>query len=229
MKYTIKERKELPESEVRLILEIPTEEVAVHRSHVLAEAVKDAELPGFRKGHVPPEMIRSRLGEMRLWEEAATDALSHALTEVFRVEKLDVIGRPHVEATKMAPDNPVEFRITLSLYPTLSLPDYKKIAAEENKKPEESEKITDKEMEEVIAEIKKDHEKTTGKNAFVLTDESVKEIGKFENLADFRTKISEGLSVHKGERAKEKRRAGLLDRLTQKRGGALLPFFIYKI
>src|SRR3989338_8175782 len=108
MLYTLKEKKSLPKSEFLLLLAIPAEEVAKHRARVLEHMKKDAELPGFRKGFVPEKILRGRMGEMTLWEEAAKGALSEALAEVFRAEKLDVIGRPRVETLKLAPENPTE-------------------------------------------------------------------------------------------------------------------------
>ena len=151
MQYTIKEKKSLPQSEFLLLLEIPQEEIAGHRTHVLSHLKKDMELPGFRKGVVPEKIIRERMGELALWEEAATDALSEVLAEIFRAEKLDVIGRPRVEALKLAPENPAEFKVTLSLYPELTLPDYKKIAAVHNGKKVEPTHVDEKEIDTVIS------------------------------------------------------------------------------
>ena len=193
---------------------------------------KDAEFPGFRKGFVPEKMIRERAGEMALWEEAATDALSEALAEIFQAEKLDVIGRPRVEAQKLAPENPAEFKVTVYLYPILALPDYKKIATEKNSKKQEPITIDEKEIDTVIAEIQKQHESTAGRPAeegkkeIALTDETVKEFGKFETVADFRAKVKEGLVSHKEERNREKRRAELLDALAEKSYGDIPSILI---
>lgn len=235
MQYTLKEKKPLPKSEYLLVVEIPAEEVVHEQAHVLEHLKKDAEFPGFRKGFVPEKMIRERTGEMELWEEAASHALSHVLAKVFRADKLDVIGRPHVEVVKLSPANPAEFKVTLSLYPSLSLPDYKKISSEHNGKKPESADIEEKEIDTVVAEIKKQHEAATerergsteatrpngatGKKDFSITDENVKEFGEFATVADFRAKVKEGLTSHKAERNREKRRAELLDKLTEKAKG----------
>src|SRR3989344_4626289 len=180
MQYTIKERKSLPESEFLLVLEIKAEEVAAKRARLLQQMKKDTEFPGFRKGFVPEKMIRERVGEMALWEEAAADTLSEALAEIFQAEKLDVIGVPRVEARKLAPENPAEFKVTVYLYPNLTVPDYKKIAAEKNSKKQEPITVEEKEIDTVIAEIKKKRESSAGlpaeegKKDIALTDETVK-------------------------------------------------------
>ena len=221
MKYTIKEKKALPQSECLLALEIPTEEIAHHRTHVLSHLKKDMELPGFRKGFVPEKIIRERMGELALWEEASTDALGEALAEIFRAEKLDVIGRPRVEALKLTPENPAEFKVTLSLYPELTLPDYKKIAADHNGKKAEPSNVEEKEIDNVISEIKKQHEAATGQKDFAVTDETGTELGAFKTSAEFRGKVKEGLGAHKETRSKEKRRSELLDALTEKSIGEI--------
>ena len=179
MHYTLKEKKALPQSEFLLVLEIPAEEVVNHQKHVLDHLKKDTELPGFRKGFVPEHIIRKRMGDMALFEEAATDALGEALALIFREEKLDVIGRPRVEALKLAPNNPAEFKITLSLYPELTLPDYKKIAKEQNGKKPASFALEEKEIDTVIAEIKKQHEIATGGKDFSINDATVSALGPF--------------------------------------------------
>ena len=221
MHYTVKEKKVLPKSEYLLIIEIPPETVASEESHVLAQIKKDTELPGFRKGFVPENILRARMGEMALFEEAATHALSEALEEIFRAEKLDVIGRPRVEVLKLVPGNTAEFRVALSLYPQLLLPDYKKIAKEHAGKKIEVTDIEEKEIDTVIAEIKKHRETTTGKKDSEITDDSVKEFGPFKTVADFRAKVKDGLTERKTEKHREKRRAELLDRLTDKSRGEI--------
>jgi len=219
MRYTLKEKKPLPKSEYLLALEIPAEEIAHCRAEVLSRLRKDMEFPGFRKGFVPEKIIRERMGELALWEEAATDALGGALAEIFHAEKLDVIGRPRVETRKLAPENPAEFRVTLSLYPELTLPEYKKIAAQQNAKKKEPVLVGEKDIDTVISEIKKQHEAATGTKGFTVTDESVKAFGAFNTITDFRAKVKEGLLSHKDAQQKEKRRAELLDALTGKAEG----------
>lgn len=219
MHYTIKEKRALPKAEFLLVLEISAEDVGKRRAHVLSHLRKETELPGFRKGFVPEKILRERMGELALWEESAEDALGEALAEIFRAEKLDVIGRPRVESLKLAPENPAEFKITLSLYPELGVPDYKKIAVEHNGKKPKAIDVTEKEIDTVLAEIKKQHETESGEKNFAITDETVKEFGKFETVADFRAKVAEGLTSHKKEREKEKRRAELLDDLTEEAKG----------
>lgn len=221
MVYTLVSKRTLPKSELELTLDIDADAIASEREHALDEAAKDAELDGFRKGHVPKEVIRKRMGELALWEDAALRALSRALAEISRDEKLDVIGRPAVSVTKLAPDNPAGFKVVVSLFPKLALPDYKALAGKHNARPAESAAVEEKEIDAVIAEIVKEHGRRTGEKEFAVSDETVKKLGEFSSAADFRAKVTEGLAAHKKARAVEKRRAELLGSLTEGANGEL--------
>ena len=139
----------------------------------------------------------------------------------FKKGDLDVIGRPEVSATKLAPDNPAEFKVKVSLFPRLVLPDYKAVAIKANKKPEEIVVVEEKEIETVISQITKEHEQTKGKKDFAVTDESVKELGDFTSVADLKEKVKSGLTAHKKSRATEKRRAELLDTVVKDTKGEI--------
>ncbi|TSC57480.1 MAG: trigger factor [Parcubacteria group bacterium Greene0416_79] len=222
MHYVLKEKKPLPKSRLELRLEIPAEEISARRGALLSAAAAAAEVPGFRKGRVPEEVVRARMGELALWEEAAEAALRDALSALFHAEALDAIGRPEVLILKLAPENPAEFRVLLSLYPTLSLPLYKEIAVEENKKPkEEGGAVFEPEIDAVIARIVEEYKRETGKNDFALSDASVLELGKFASVGDLRLSARETVAGYKKEQAREKRRAALLDRLVAETKGEL--------
>lgn len=221
MQYVVKEKQAIPRSKFLLALEIPAEEVEMHLTHVLEHLRKDMELPGFRKGFVPEKIIRERVGEMALWEEASMKALSLALGEVFSAEKLDVIGRPDIETVMLAPNNPAKFKVTLSLYPNLALPDYKKIAAEHNSRKSAPQAAEEKEIDAVIAEITKQYRSSGGKKDFAITDETVRGLGRYDTVADFRAKVKQGLILSKEERGKERSRAELLDKLTKESHGEI--------
>lgn len=221
MSYKIIERKLLPKSQIELALEIDAAAIRSECEYVLEAAAKEAEMDGFRRGKVPKEIVRKRTGELVLWEEAALHALSEALAEIFRKETMDVIGRPDIAVTKLAPENPAGFRVTVSLLPTLSLPDYREIAAEENSRPEDAVAVEEKEIDAIIEEIKRQRAEATGKKDFALSDENAKELGAFETVAQLRSTVKKGVLAHKKIRAKEKRRAELLDRIARGARGEL--------
>jgi FKBP-type peptidyl-prolyl cis-trans isomerase (trigger factor) len=186
--------------------EVPVELLEQYVLAALAELAEDFVLPGFRKGKVPHEKVREHIGEMELLEDAANVALRDAMQQIAEDEKLDVVGRPQVVITKIAPKNPLEFKIRYALFPDISLPDYKKIGKTifERKDPTD---VTEKEVDEALERIQK-MIAPAAKDAPIspLTDETVKQFGNFNTVADFRAELKRNLEQEKVLHMKDGRR-----------------------
>lgn len=139
-------------SSVTLTGEIPYAELEKHRKKALTHIGKDVELDGFRKGHVPENILIERVGEMALLNEMAERALGEIYPKIVQAHDLDVIGYPKISITKIAKGNPLGFTATVAVMPKITLPDYKKIAVEVNKS-KESKEVTDEEVEKQIEDI----------------------------------------------------------------------------
>jgi FKBP-type peptidyl-prolyl cis-trans isomerase (trigger factor) len=207
--------------------EVPVELLEEYTMAALAELAQDFQLPGFRKGKVPHDTVREHIGEMSLLEEAANEALRDAMPQIAQDEKLDIIGRPQVVITKLAPKNPLEFRIRYALFPDISLPDYKKIGKTifERKDPTD---VTEKEIDEALERIQKmiagvasEVSGTTGaapeKDPPIppLTDETVKKFGNFATVADFRTELKKNLEQEKALHMKDGRREEIIKEIVK--------------
>jgi len=140
------------DSQVKIEGEIPFEELEAQRSAAIKHYGKDIEIDGFRKGHVPDSEIVKRVGEMGILSEMAERALAKAYPVAVAEHKLDVIGYPQVNITKIAPDNPLGFSITVAVVPEVTLPDYKKIAGEINQDKASTE-VTDADVEDQTKDI----------------------------------------------------------------------------
>src|SRR3989344_2546575 len=121
--------KKVSETEIEIEGEIEATHFATHRKGALANLGRNAELPGFRKGMVPEEILAERLGHEPILEEMAELALSEAYPKIIEENKIDAIDRPHIQITKLAMDNPLTFKIRQTVLPDIKLPDYKKLAA----------------------------------------------------------------------------------------------------
>ncbi|MGH2921627.1 MAG: trigger factor [Gaiellaceae bacterium] len=67
MKTTVEE---LPESRVRLQVEVPSADVKHAVEHATSDLAETTKIPGFRKGKVPREVLMARLGRDRVFTEA---------------------------------------------------------------------------------------------------------------------------------------------------------------
>lgn len=206
--------------------------VAGFREPVLSELKETIEVDGFRKGHVPENIIEKHVGEDAILEKMAQKALGVAYPAVITQEKIDAIGQPQIMITKLAKDNPLGFKIITAVVPELALPDYKAIA-----KKAMSEKVdntvSDEEFASALEQFqrmlqsqnaaanpeKKEGEKTDSEQEKKdeplpeLTDEFTKKMGDFKDVADFKAKLRESLVKEKEMQGLEKQRLAMAEEL----------------
>jgi trigger factor len=197
------------------------------REKALSRLSEHVEIDGFRKGKAPKDMVIKKLGDQMILEEMAQITLSSAYPKILIDNKIDAIGYPQINITKLAKGNPLGFTITTAVIPEVMLPDYKKIAKEINSKTEEV-SLTEEEFNKFILQIKRakahddfhkanpdikghDHEEIEDENLPELDLEYIKTLGDFKDMADFEAKIKEDILNDKKWRAKEKSRIEVIE------------------
>ena len=227
--------KELTDSMVEIESELATEELAHHRAHVLKHLCAETEIAGFRKGFAPEKIILERFGEMGVLERAVGDALSEIYPELLQEHQIDAIGRPEITITKLSPGQPASFKIKTAVVPKFVLPDYKKIAAKVNAQKELLPEVSDKEVETLLSNLryrlagKNPAEKLTAEEENklpVITDEVVKKLGDYADVADFQTKTKSAMLEEKKREAREKKRLMIIDNILEKTTIPLPPVLL---
>ncbi len=223
--------KKLPHSEVEFSGEIPADVLADYRERALAHIAGELELPGFRKGNVPLDIALKKVGEMAVLEEAAELAVRDLYPDLVRHHKIDVVSRPDIRVTKLAPGNPLALTIRTAVYPEVDIPrDWKALA---QKIPlEASAPATDEEVGKTLESLRQSRrapggEGTPGEEELpALEDEFAQTLGAFADLADLKAKIREGLSEEKKRAARDKRRGDIIDALLKKTKADLPDVFV---
>ncbi|MEO6831842.1 MAG: trigger factor [Chitinophagaceae bacterium] len=88
---------------------------------------KNANVPGFRKGHVPAGMVKKMYGQALFQEEVLREA-GDALSEYLRNEKVEILGQPMImpEASArvldMSKTDDLEFAFEIGLKPDFKVP-----------------------------------------------------------------------------------------------------------
>jgi trigger factor len=141
-----------PGSTVKITGEIPFSELEKHRTAAVKALGKNLTLPGFRKGNIPEKMIIAQVGEMAILSEMAERALREVYPQALSEHKIEAIGYPQIQITKIAEDNPLGFTALVAVLPPVTLPDYKEIAKETNT-TRPSDDVTDEEVETQIKDI----------------------------------------------------------------------------
>jgi FKBP-type peptidyl-prolyl cis-trans isomerase (trigger factor) len=202
--------KPLEKSRVEIVGSIASEVWEKHRSDALKHINEHITIDGFRKGMVPENVLIAKVGEMGVLEEMAELALSKAYLDIIIDNKIDAVGKPEIQLTKLAKGNPLEFKIITAVVPEIKLPDYKKISQKEvAKQNTEDVKVTEKDIEDTITRIRKS--RAVEADLPDLTDAFVKTLGDFDDVPDFKNKLSTMVAEEKRRTAQEKTRIHIAD------------------
>ncbi|MDD3887834.1 MAG: trigger factor [Patescibacteria group bacterium] len=123
----------LPKSSVKIKIEVEPSEIEVKLDLASKNIAKDMKMPGFRPGHIPANIVKKEVGEMRVWQEACAIVLPQMYAKAIIDNKLEAIGQPKVNVEKIAPNNPLVFTAEVALLPEFKLPEYKNIKIKEKK------------------------------------------------------------------------------------------------
>lgn len=242
--------KELPESEVELAGEIPFEDIAPLREKALQHFGQELELPGFRRGHVPLDMVQKKVGDIALLEEAVELFMPDFYPALIASRELDAVGRPNISITKLAPGNPVGITIRTTVYPNIALPKGWQ-ALGKSIELETVPDILDAEVDEALESIRRAHAKAndtpaeggtssgvvhlanegvppeaSGEQLPALDDAFAQSLGQFTDLADLKAKLKENMKNEKEQHAKERRRGKIIEVLLEKASVAIPNIFI---
>lgn len=110
-------KKDIDKLNAVLTVEVSKEDYSGKVEKVLNDYRKNANIPGFRKGHVPMGMVKKQYGKAVLVEEV-NKLLQDALHKFLNEEKLDVLGNPlpknEAEINWDADDYSFEFELGLA-------------------------------------------------------------------------------------------------------------------
>lgn len=144
------EKKDLEKSQVELTVELSLEEFKPYIEKGANKVSKDVKIEGFRPGKVPFDILKQKIGEMTILEEAANIAINKTIDQVFSDHvKTQPIGQPRVEITKLAPENPLEYKVVIAVLPEITLGEYKNLNIKANKV-----EIKDDEVEKMIDQLR---------------------------------------------------------------------------
>lgn len=135
-------KQSLPKSQIELTVEISAEEFKPYVLRGAAKVSEEVKIEGFRPGKVPYEILKNKIGEMTILEEAGRIAINKTIDKAIseNVEG-EPVGQPQVNITKLAPDNPFEYKIVLALLPEIKLGDYKNAKVKMRKEEAQDEEV----------------------------------------------------------------------------------------
>lgn len=137
----------LPKATIKLTVTLENEKVKEAYEKALTEAVKNVEIEGFRKGSVPREMVKDKIGTQNLYGDAVNDLLQTFYPQALKENLLMPVSNPKVELKEFDLEKELEFVATFAVRPEIKMGDYKKALKDYYK--EKAEKSTQEKLEKL--------------------------------------------------------------------------------
>jgi trigger factor len=116
---------DLPESRVRLDVEVPEEDVAHAFEHAATDMAESLRLPGFRKGKAPVPVVVARVGREAVWQEALRGHLDTWFWSAAEASGIRPVASPEVEFDGLPDDGGTfKFSATVAVMPKPGVADW---------------------------------------------------------------------------------------------------------
>ncbi|HEV7950265.1 MAG TPA: trigger factor [Glaciihabitans sp.] len=97
MKTTVEK---LSPTRVKLTIAVTPDELRPSIDHAYSHIAESVNIPGFRKGKVPPQLLDQRVGREEILNHAVNDGLDKFYRQAVSEEKIRVLGRPEADITE---------------------------------------------------------------------------------------------------------------------------------
>lgn len=142
------EKKDLSKNQIELNIEVSLEEIKPHLEKTAIRLASKTNIPGFRPGKAPYDLVKAKLGEMTIWQEALNSILAQTFYQAVQEHQLKTVGQPDIKIDKLAPGNPLVYTAKVSLLPEVVLGDWQK---SEVKKTEI--KVSQEDLDKTFAQL----------------------------------------------------------------------------
>ena len=144
------ELKEVSPTQREIRIEVDTDTIKEAYGRVSQKYAKRANVPGFRKGYAPLDVVRLRFKE-EIKNEVLADVLPAKVTEALQEHKLNPLSEPHLhfddqENIKVNGTQPISLHVHVEVMPEIPTPKYEGLEVTRRVKP-----VDDSEVEDLIA------------------------------------------------------------------------------
>jgi trigger factor len=147
------ELKDISPTRKQIEIEIDAQAVGVVYDRVSDNYAKAASVPGFRPGHAPRAVVRTRFKDQirtEVLRELLPDAVQKAIVE----HKIESLGEPELnldntEGLEKLGQKPISFHINVEVLPEIKLGDYKGAEVTRTTRP-----VNDEDLEKVINSLR---------------------------------------------------------------------------
>jgi trigger factor len=132
-------------------VEIPADVVTTQTESLVRKYTKMARIPGFRRGKVPPSIVRQRFAE-ELKSEVAESLVPQYFRQETEKQGLKPISQPRVTDLHIHEGEPLTFKATFEVLPEIEVSGYKDIPVEHK-----DTSVSEQEVEDALKNIQEQH------------------------------------------------------------------------
>ncbi len=152
MSFTVEK---LDKNMAKLTIEVPVEEFEKAVEAAYQKNKGKIEVPGFRKGKVPRQMIEKMYGKEVFFEDAANEVIPVAYEKAYDECEEEIVSAPKIEVTQIEAGKPFIFTAEVALKPDVKLGKYKGIKVDKV-----AVEVTEEEVNEAIETERKNSART---------------------------------------------------------------------
>lgn len=121
---------QLNDTRVKVTVEVPFSELGPELDKAYQALTQQVNIPGFRRGKAPRQLIDARVGRGPVLEQVVNDMLPTRYGQA--IEELDIkaLGQPNIDITKLEDGDVIEFVAEVDVRPEFDLPDFSEISVE---------------------------------------------------------------------------------------------------
>ena len=134
---------------VKLTVEVPFEELKPSLDAAYKKIAQQINIPGFRKGKVPPQIIDRQVGRGAVLDEAINEVLPQKYIQALQDNELVPLAQPEIEVTRFEDNETLEFTAEVDIKPEIELPSYDSVEA-----TVEDIEITDSDVDEQVEALR---------------------------------------------------------------------------
>lgn len=139
----------------KLTIEVSAEELegAIQKSYLRQRG--KVNIPGFRKGKVPRQVMEKMFGVEVFYEDAANTLIPDAYAKAYDEADIDIVSQPSIEVTQIEKGKPFIFTAEVAVRPEVKLGEYKGVEVDKF-----SNRVTAKEIDAKLEEERNKNART---------------------------------------------------------------------
>ncbi|MBO1719988.1 trigger factor [Extibacter sp. GGCC_0201] len=137
----------LEKNMAKLTIEVPADDLEKALQSAYMKQKNKINMPGFRKGKVPRQMIEKMYGAEIFYDDAANELIPKAYSDAYEECELNIVSQPDINVVQIEKGKPFIFTADVATKPEVKLGEYKGLEVDKV-----STRVTQKEVDAKIQE-----------------------------------------------------------------------------